>query len=137
MGGKKKEIQLNAVVLNAAEGGYVSFNPETGTASQGETIEEAVAMLREATELIIEESPGECPRGETVGVGMIKPMMVSVDESILCEEMREGGGQNGGVEGNPDLVKGATLIFALRQAKVSRKEFLNACKEVEAEEEGV
>jgi len=31
--------------------------PEVGTASQGETIEEAIANLREATELYLEEFP--------------------------------------------------------------------------------
>ena len=31
--------------------------PEVGTASQGETIEEAVANLQEATELYLEEFP--------------------------------------------------------------------------------
>jgi predicted RNase H-like HicB family nuclease len=52
---------LTAVLLPAAEGGFTAFNPETGTNSQGETIEEAVANLREATELFLEEFPQEVP----------------------------------------------------------------------------
>ena len=36
---------------------YVAQYPEVGTASQGETIEEAVANLQEATELYLEEFP--------------------------------------------------------------------------------
>jgi predicted RNase H-like HicB family nuclease len=36
---------------------YVAQCPEAGTASQGETIEEAVANLQEATELYLEEFP--------------------------------------------------------------------------------
>lgn len=36
---------------------YVAQCPEVGTASQGETIEEAVANLQEATELYLEEFP--------------------------------------------------------------------------------
>lgn len=32
-------------------------NPETGPTSQGETIEEALANLKEATELYLEEFP--------------------------------------------------------------------------------
>lgn len=36
---------------------YVAECPEVGTTSQGETIEEAVANLREATELYLEEFP--------------------------------------------------------------------------------
>lgn len=34
---------------------YVAECPEVGTASQGYTVEEAVANLREATELYLEE----------------------------------------------------------------------------------
>jgi predicted RNase H-like HicB family nuclease len=50
-------MQLTAVLIPASEGGYTAVNPETGTTSQGETIEEAVANLREATELYLEEFP--------------------------------------------------------------------------------
>ena len=35
--------------------------PEVGTVSQGETIEEALANLREATELFLEECPQPAP----------------------------------------------------------------------------
>jgi len=48
---------LTAVLLPAPEGGYTATNPETGTTSQGETIEEALANLREATELYLEVFP--------------------------------------------------------------------------------
>ena len=37
----------------------MATNPETGTTTQGETVEEALANLREATELYLEESPME------------------------------------------------------------------------------
>jgi len=36
---------------------YVAECPEVGTVSQGETIEEAVQNLQEATELYLEEFP--------------------------------------------------------------------------------
>jgi len=36
---------------------YVADCPEVGTVSQGKTIEEAVANLKEATELYLEEFP--------------------------------------------------------------------------------
>jgi len=36
---------------------YVAACPEVGTVSQGETIEESVANLKEATELYLEEFP--------------------------------------------------------------------------------
>ena len=48
---------LSAVLSPAPEGGYVAVNPETGTTTQGETVEEALANLREATELYLEEFP--------------------------------------------------------------------------------
>jgi predicted RNase H-like HicB family nuclease len=38
---------------------YVAECPETGTASQGKTVEEAVRNLREATELYLEEFPSK------------------------------------------------------------------------------
>ncbi len=50
-------MQVTAVLTPAEEGGYVAFNPETGTASQGETIDEALANLREAVELFLEDEP--------------------------------------------------------------------------------
>ncbi|AFZ13925.1 Uncharacterized protein family UPF0150 [Crinalium epipsammum PCC 9333] len=36
---------------------YVAQCPEMGTASQGDTVEEAIANLKEATELYLEEFP--------------------------------------------------------------------------------
>ena len=48
---------LTAVLIPAEEGGFVALNPETGTTSQGESVEEAVTNLREATELYLEEFP--------------------------------------------------------------------------------
>lgn len=46
-----------AVLIPAPEGGFTALNPETGSTSQGETVEEAVADLREATELYLEAFP--------------------------------------------------------------------------------
>jgi predicted RNase H-like HicB family nuclease len=50
-------MELSAVLTPTTEGGYVAFNPETGTTTQGDTVEEALANLREATELYLEEFP--------------------------------------------------------------------------------
>ncbi len=64
-------MQVTAVLTKAEEGGYVSYNPETGTASQGDTIEEALANLREAVELYLEEFPmtfGEAPLVTTLNL---------------------------------------------------------------------
>ncbi len=49
-------VTLTAVV-HKEEDVYVAECPEVGTASQGETIEEAVENLKEATELYLEEFP--------------------------------------------------------------------------------
>ncbi len=48
---------LSAVITEAEEGGFVAFNPETGTTTEGETRDEALANLREATALYLEEFP--------------------------------------------------------------------------------
>jgi len=50
-------MMLTAVLMHAPEGGFTAFNPETGTTTQGESIEEALANLREATGLYLEEFP--------------------------------------------------------------------------------
>lgn len=50
-------MELSAVLTSAPEGGYVAFNPDTGATTQGETVEEALLNLREATELYLEEFP--------------------------------------------------------------------------------
>ncbi len=48
---------LSAVLMPAEEGGFIALNPETGTTTQGEDVPEALANLREATELYSREFP--------------------------------------------------------------------------------
>jgi predicted RNase H-like HicB family nuclease len=51
-------MTLTAVVYPDSESDWlVAFNPETGTTTQGKTTEEAVANLKEATELFLAEFP--------------------------------------------------------------------------------
>ena len=50
-------MELTAVLTRSDEGGFVALNPETGTTTQGETVEEAVANLKEATALYLSEFP--------------------------------------------------------------------------------
>ncbi|MDZ4131870.1 MAG: type II toxin-antitoxin system HicB family antitoxin, partial [Dethiobacteria bacterium] len=50
-------MELSAVLTPAAEGGYIAYNPETGTTTQGDSLEEALHNLQEATELYLEEFP--------------------------------------------------------------------------------
>jgi len=50
-------MEFTAILTPAIEGGFVASNPETGTTTQGEAVEEALFNLREATELFLEEFP--------------------------------------------------------------------------------
>ena len=50
-------IKTLTAVLHLEEDLYVAECPEVGTVSQGKTIEEAIANLKEATELYLEEFP--------------------------------------------------------------------------------
>jgi predicted RNase H-like HicB family nuclease len=50
-------MELTAILTPAIEGGFVALNPETSTTTQGETVEEALFNLHEATELFLEEFP--------------------------------------------------------------------------------
>jgi predicted RNase H-like HicB family nuclease len=50
-------MQLTAVLTQAEEGGFIALNPETGTTTQGEIINEALLNLQEATALYLNEFP--------------------------------------------------------------------------------
>ena len=50
-------VRTFSAVLHKEDDLYVAECPEVGTVSQGYTIEEAVANLKEATELYLEEFP--------------------------------------------------------------------------------
>ncbi len=52
---------------------YVAECPEIGTVSQGATIEEAIANLKEATELYLEEFPSE---------NITKPLLTTFEASV-------------------------------------------------------
>lgn len=52
-------MQMTAVLTPSDEGGYVALNPETGTTSEGDTVESALGNLQEAVELYLEEFPAE------------------------------------------------------------------------------
>jgi predicted RNase H-like HicB family nuclease len=52
-----KQMTTLTAIVQKEEDMYVAKCPEVGTVSQGKTIEEAVANLKEATELYLEEFP--------------------------------------------------------------------------------
>ena len=58
MKSEMKSQNLTAVIYPDADGDWlVAHNPETGTTTQGKTFEEALANLKEATELYLSEFP--------------------------------------------------------------------------------
>jgi len=59
-------------VVHKEDDMYVAQCPEVGTASQGYTLEEAVANLREATELYLEEEPTAVQRTGEVTVTLFE-----------------------------------------------------------------
>ena len=50
-------MELTAILTPAEESGFIALNPETGTTTQGETVEEALANLKDATTLYLSEFP--------------------------------------------------------------------------------
>jgi predicted RNase H-like HicB family nuclease len=56
------QTQTYIAVLHREDQWYVAECPEVGVVSQGKTIEEAVANLKEATELYLEEFPPPPPQ---------------------------------------------------------------------------
>ncbi|MCL0036126.1 type II toxin-antitoxin system HicB family antitoxin [Dehalococcoidia bacterium] len=50
-------MRIFTAIIHREENLYVAQCPEVGTVSQGDTIEEALANLKEATELYLEEFP--------------------------------------------------------------------------------
>ena len=54
-------MTFTAILTEDPDGGYVALNPETGTTTQGDNIQEALANLKEATELYLEEFPVSVP----------------------------------------------------------------------------
>ena len=57
------KVQTFTAVIHQEDDLYIAECPEVGTASQGYTVEEAIANLKEATELYLEEFPNpECGR---------------------------------------------------------------------------
>ena len=71
---KKQEKLIFTAVVHKEEDVYVAECPEVGTVSQGETIEEAIANLQEATELYLEEFPLTTP--------LPRPIMTTFEAAV-------------------------------------------------------
>jgi len=50
-------VHTFTAVIHKEDDLYIADCPEVGTVSQGNTVEEAIANLKEATELYLEEFP--------------------------------------------------------------------------------
>ncbi len=68
-------LRTFSAVLHREDSLYVAECPEVGTVSQGETVEEALTNLKEATELYLEEFP--LPEGS-------RPIMTTFEEAIYA-----------------------------------------------------
>ena len=65
-------------ILTREDGGFVALCPELDVASQGVTVEEAKANLREAVELFFECASPEEVRDQMGGESFISALEVSV-----------------------------------------------------------
>ncbi|MCZ8126886.1 MAG: type II toxin-antitoxin system HicB family antitoxin [Microcystis sp. LE19-114.1B] len=66
--------RIFTVILYKEDNMYIAECPEVGTVDQGETIEQAIAGLKEATRLYLEEFTGVADlRYESSFVGFLKP----------------------------------------------------------------
>ena len=54
---KSRSVRTYTAVIHREDPWYVAACPEVGVVSQGKSIEEAIAKLKEATELYLEEFP--------------------------------------------------------------------------------
>jgi predicted RNase H-like HicB family nuclease len=62
--------------LTAEEGGYVARCMELGVTTEGDTLEEALEMLREAVELYLEDEP--------VPEQIVHPVVTSFDVTVTA-----------------------------------------------------
>jgi predicted RNase H-like HicB family nuclease len=63
---RKESLSFSAVIYPDTDSDWlVAHNPETGTTTQGKTFEEALANLKEATELYLSEFP-QATKGKAI-----------------------------------------------------------------------
>ena len=143
----ERTVELTAVLTPAEEGGFVALNPETGTTTQGETIEEAVANLQEATTLFLAEFPlasfSRAPRRNDLhrpGACLSFPASLaqrqcgrwsgwgssSLVRAVVTSSFAEVKSVVS-VPLHPELKIG-TLAGALRQAQITTEEFMGALR---------
>lgn len=55
--------RIYPAIITEENGGFVALNPDTGVASQGDTLDETLTNLKEALELYLEELGTEKEHG--------------------------------------------------------------------------
>ena len=103
-------MHLTAVLTPAEEGGYIALNPETGTTTQGESVEEALVNLREATALFLEEFPG--------GAGALLGLLLEGHPAVAHDLLRAQPAARGG-HGDRHAAPGVDEVVA-RQCASTR-----------------
>ena len=82
--------RLTGVIFSDVDGGYVSECPELGVASQGESIDEARAMLVEAVELTLETADEDEIRARLDGSYLSNPQFTEEELMEGLEEVESG-----------------------------------------------
>ena len=131
-------MELTAVLTHAEEGGFIALNPDTGTTTQGETAEEAVANLKEATALYLAEFPLAATGHQVVGdlAGLDPGAQVQrARERLGFQKVRQSGSHvmmkresKGCVIPMHAELKVGTLAGVLRQADVAAEDFIEALR---------
>ena len=78
-------MQVTAVLSPDEDRGYVAYNPETGTVSQGESVQEALVNLREAMDVWFEECPMRKLVAEGIASGVIDAEPEAIIEQLISE----------------------------------------------------
>jgi predicted RNase H-like HicB family nuclease len=81
-------MELTAMYMESPDGGYVAVARELwGANSQGETLEEARAMLEDAVRLLIEASSDESEKfvdGKSV---IREPLVVDISDGAIANQL--------------------------------------------------
>ena len=78
-------MQLTAVLIPAQEGGFIAIDPETGTSTQGESIEEALTNLQEAAELYLADFPlTSCGGCHNHRMGLYDAFLIKENHIAAC-----------------------------------------------------
>lgn len=78
-------MHVTAVLSPDEDGGYVAYNPEIGTVSQGESVQDALVNLREAVDVCFQEFPMRKLVAEGIASGVIDAEPEAIIEQLISE----------------------------------------------------